>query len=287
MPVTAKPIDVWDVRTFDPALIALLEASADLVRDYLETDRQIFLSHDLGRGPVRSILRPENPRASRFNALRETIGREMQQRTIRAFHYTRLTDDEVATLLRDGIHLSTPASLQRRLDDIVAAGGVNGNFADWLYAESPFHSDQLEARSGKFWMTFHPIAVDDSGVKPLMKHWGGEVASMRIPDDALSAQLASLGKPRIIELAVPMSATTTRHHYYAGGAVVATFARSRASIPPTFAFDLYVIQPLPPRAILAVHTEGDAPFADMGRGYPAGFVDVEIGRWKELTGEEE
>jgi hypothetical protein len=287
MPVTAKPIDVWDVRTFDPALIALLEASADLVRDYLGTDRHRFLSHDLGRGPVRSILRPENPHASRFNAFRETIGREMQQRTIRAFHYTRLTDDEVATLLGDGIHLSTPASLQRRLDDVVAAGGVAGDFADRLYAESPFHSDQLEVRSGKFWMISHPIAVDDSGVKPLMKHWGGEVASMRIPDDVLSAQLASLGKPRIIELAVPMSATTTRHHYYAGGAVVATFARSRGSIPPTFAFDLYVIQPLPPRAILAVHTEGDAPFVEMGRGYPAAFVDVEIGRWKELTGEEE
>jgi hypothetical protein len=209
----------------------------------------------------------------------------MEQRTIRAFHYTRLTDGEVATLKRDGIHVSTPATLQRRLDDIVAAGGLPRDATDHLNATSPFHSDQLEARSGKFWMTSHPIAGDDHGVTPLMRHWGGEVASMWISDEALLAPLASLGKPRIIEVAVPMRAT--RHSYSAGTAVVGSFARSRGSTPAKHAFDLYVDQPLPPTAILAAHAEGDAAFVEMGRGYPAGFVDVEIGHWKELPGEDE
>lgn len=196
-----KLIDVWDVRTFNSALIALLEREADLIRDYLETDRQIFLSHDLYRGPVRSILRPKNPYVFGFYDLLETIGREMQQRTMRAFHYTRLTDGEVTMLKRDGIHLSTPATLQRRLDDVVAACGLTRDVANQLYAKSPFQNDQqLEARSRKFWMTSHPTAVDDGGVKPLMKHWGGEVASMWIRNEALSTPLASLGKPRIIEL---------------------------------------------------------------------------------------
>jgi hypothetical protein len=282
--LAAKLIDVWDVRTFDLALIALLEREADLVRDYLETDHQIFLSHDLSRGHVRSILRPENPYGCGFFDLQEAIGREMQQRTIRAFHYTRLTDGEVVILKRDGIHLSTPATLQRRLDDIVAACGLTRDVADQLYAKSPFHSDQLEARSRKFWMTSHPTAVDDGGVKPLMKHWGGEVASMWIRNEALCTPLASLGRPRIIEVAAPMSAT--RHSDRAGKAVVATFARSRGSIPAKHAFDLYLEQPLPPTAILAVQTEGDETFVEIGRGYPAGFIDVDIGYWKELTGED-
>jgi hypothetical protein len=38
---------------------------------------------------------------------------------------------------------------------------------------------------------------------------------------------------------------------------------------------------------LAAHAEGDAPFVEMGRGYPAGFIDVAIGWWKEYTGEED
>jgi hypothetical protein len=283
--VVSKPIDVWDVGTFDSALIALLEAEADLVRNYLETDHQIFLSHDLGHGPSRSILRPENPYASGFHDLREAVGREMEQRTIRAFHYTRLTDGEVATLDHDGIRLSTPETLQGRLNDVVASGGLNRADADKIYTESPFHSNQREARSGKFWMTSHPIAVQDGGVVPLMEHWGGEVASMWIRDRALATALASLGKPRIIEVAVPIRATN--HSYRAGEAVIATFGRSRGSIPQKLDFDLYTKQPLPPNAVLAVHTEGDAPFVDMGRDYPAGYIDVAIGRWKELTGEDE
>ena len=283
--MAAKQIDVWDVCTFDSALVELLKEHADLIRDYLETDHQIFLSHDLGRGPSDSILRPENPYASGFNDLRDVISQKMQQRTIRAFHYTRLTDGEVAAFMRDGVHLSTRATLQRRFDEIVAAGGLLRDVADQLYAASPFHSDQLEVRSGRFWVTSHPIAVDSSGVQPLIRHWGGEVASMWARDEALTAPLASLGKPRIIELAVPMSAT--RHSYSVGAAVVATFARSRGFIPSKPAFDLSVEQPLTPAAVLAVHTEGDLSFKDMGRGYPVNFIDVDIGRWTELTGEEE
>lgn len=86
-------IDVWDLSTFDAELIAALEAKADLISDYLKIDREIFLSHDLGRGP-RTILRPDNPHADNFLRLQEAIGREMQKRTIRAFHYTRLTDND-------------------------------------------------------------------------------------------------------------------------------------------------------------------------------------------------
>jgi hypothetical protein len=285
MPVAAKPIDVWDVGTLDSALIALLETRADLIRDYLETNRQNFLSYDRGGGHIRPILRPKNPHASDFMGLQEAISREMERRTIRAFHYTRLTDDEVVNLQREGIHLSTPASLQSRLDDIVAAGGLTRAAADQLYANSPFHSDQLEARSGKFWMTSHPVAVDDGGVRPLMEHWGGEVASMWIKDEALLAPLASLGRPRIIEVAVPMC--STRQSFSAGTAIIATFARSRGCVPEKRDFDLYVHQPLTPAAILAAHAEGDAPFVEMGRGYPAGFIDVAISWWKEYTGEED
>ena len=97
---------------------------------------------------------------------------------------------------------------------------------------------------------------------------------MWIRDEALTAPLASLGKPRIIEVSGPLSATP--HSYRAGRAIVVTFARSRGSIAEKHAFDLCTGQPLPPTAVLTLHTEGDAPFVEMGRGYPVGFVDVAI-----------
>jgi hypothetical protein len=285
MDVARRIIDVWDVRTLDSELLVHLEETAELIRAYFETDHQIFLSHDLGRGPRQSILRPENPHATDFYELLEAIGLRMGTRTIRAFHYTRLTDDEVTNLLQSGIHVSTPETLRQRLEAVVASGGLAREVADRLYAESPFHSDQLQARAGKFWLTSHPAAVDDSGVVPLLERWGGEVASMWVRDPALSAALAELGKPRIIEVAVPLSAT--KHSYNAAKAVVATFARSHGAIPSKFAFDVYVENALPATAVLYIHTKGDDAFESIGRDYPEGFVDVDVGRWKELTGEED
>ena len=286
MMAAAQPtIDVWDVRTFDSELLVQLEANADLIRAYFETDHRIFLSHDLGRGLERFILRPENPHMSDFYKLLDVIGLQMGTRTIRAFHYTRLTENEVASLLRIGIHVSKPVTLRQRLEAVVVSGGLARDVADRLYAESPFHSDQLHARSGKFWLISHPVAVDDSGAEPLMERWGGEVASMWVRDRALSGPLLKLGGARIVEVAVPLGAT--KHSYDAGKAVVATFARSRGAIPSKFAFDLYIETALPATAVLVVHTKGDAAFESMGRDYPEGFIDVDVGRWKELTGDED
>lgn len=278
-------IDVWNTHTFDPDLLEFLEPNARLVRAYFDTDKDIFISYDLARGHPRPTIRPQNPHASGFYGLLEDAGQLMTQRTIRAFHYTRLTDDEVADLSVSGVHLSTPEALLRRFNALVTSSCLLNTIAESLYAQSPFYSDQRDARTGKFWMTSHPVVPGDSGVAPLMKHWGGEVASMWVSDPKLLAPLQEIGSARIVEVAVPLAATL--HGYSAAKAVVATFGRSLGSIPEKGAFDLYANQALPPSAVLAVHTEGDPAFAAMGRTYPAGFVDVDAGRWKELTGEED
>lgn len=278
-------IDVWNVQTFDTDLLDVLESSADLIRAFFDTDSQIFLSYDLGRSPDQPIMRPENPHAAGFNVLLDTLDRHMAARTIRAFHYTRLTDEEVAALRMSGIHVSTPEALRHRLDEQVASDGLALDIADRLFVGSPFHSDQRDARSGKFWMVSHPVAVDDGGVVPLVERWGGEVASMWVRGADLSAPLMILGRARVIEIAAPLGAT--RHSHAAAMAVVATFGRSLGAIPGKSAFDLYVNQPLPATAMLRVHTEGEAVFSSMGRTYPAGYIDVDVGRWKELTGDDD
>jgi hypothetical protein len=47
----------------------------------MTTNRGIFLSHDLGRGPERPMLRPENPYSPAFLGLTEMIAEQMQSRT--------------------------------------------------------------------------------------------------------------------------------------------------------------------------------------------------------------
>lgn len=274
-------IDVWDAKTFDDELISILEAHAELVRGYMMTEHRIFLSYDLGRGSEKVMSRPHNPFSSVFLALKETLDDRLRSRIIRAWHYTRLTAQEIAAIRAEGIHLSTPTTLRSRLDLQVAAGMLSAATAETLYAASPFHSEQLKSRSGKFWMVSHPVAPDDGGVGRLMTYWGGEVAFLGMNDTTLLAPVARIGSPRILELAVPLS--LTQHSYSAAGALLATFGRTLGCIPGKRGFDLYVTAPLPSDSVLQVHNEGSPTFNAMGTDYPNGYVDVDLTYWEELN----
>jgi hypothetical protein len=254
-------IDVWEVGSFDGELLSELRANADLVRNYIEIDRAIYLEREASG--LRAAYRA-NPQAVKYQGFVESIGRQAETRTIRAWHYTRLTDAEVEQLRAGGISLSSLETTRRRLDAQVAVGEISADIADALYAASPFHHpEQVGPRSGKFWMTSHPVEIGDGGVEPLLSSWGGEAVYFWLQDPQLKVVVAGLGKPRIIEVAVPLEAT--RHAYAAGKAIVATFALSIGCTPDHGAFDLYVTRALGPEAVLAVHTEGEAGFAQIGK----------------------
>jgi hypothetical protein len=265
--MTERIIDVWNVETFEKDLLAGLCANAELIRNYIITDRKSFLERqESGRmGPY-----PTNPYAASYFRFVEDVGRDMEARTIRAWHYTRLTEAETDTLRDTGIYASTLETIRRRLDAQVAAGVFSAEIAGALFARSPFHHDeQSGARSNKFWMTSHPVGIEDGSVTPLLGGWGGEAVYFWLKDAILEELVAGIGKPRVLEMAVPLDAT--RHAYSAGRAVVATFARTLGCDRDTGAFDLYATRSLGAEAVLAIHTEGDAVFAEIAKGYPAEF----------------
>ena len=193
----------------------------------------------------------------------------MEKRTIRAWHYTRLTDAEAALLRTDGIYISTLETIRMRLDMQISEGLLSAHAADALYAASPFH-EQNDERSNKFWMTSHPLPIDDGGVTLLLENWGGEgVHFPRRYVDSIKL-VKRIGRPRIIEVAIPLSATDRA--YYAAKAVVATFGLTLGCEPEKAAFDLYSMQDLGPETVLNIHAEGDPHFVALARGYPASFT---------------
>lgn len=269
--MTHTNINLWDGETFDPELRDLLHEHADLLRLYAEAEQAIFLDHDVSPVCASSLLGPSNPFAAAQLALEEAVAEAMRTRTIRAFHYTRMTDGEVAALVCEGVHLSTPGTLRRRLDACLADGLITAREADAIVGASPFHK-QLDGRVGRFWLVSHPRSADDPGVVPLLQHWGGEVAYMWLENETLVARVQAIGKPRVIEVAVPLCRTTASGR--AAAAALATFSRALGCAVSEHAIDVCVTAALPPEAVLAVHTEGEADFGMMGRGYPAGFAEV-------------
>ena len=269
-------IDIWDINTFDNELRGDLDAHADLIRNYMIVSRRQSREHEASdhRTPC-----PENPHAGEFILVKEHIMRAMEARTIRAWHYTRMTDTEIDTLQQMGIYPSSLDTIRSRFTAQVAAGAFSQEVADRLFADSPYQSDQLAARSGKFWMTSHPVEIEDGGVEPLLESWGGEAAYFWQQDTTLQDMLKRVGQPRVLEIAMPL--LHSRHTYSATEAVVATYGRMLDCKPDKHAFDLYSQQPLAPAQILAVHSEGEPDFRTIARGYPVGFIDVNLGRWDE------
>ena len=265
-----KWIDVWSVETFDSDLFAELHTHEKLIYNYIITVKTNFLEQEASD---RTKPHPINPYVVDYNwFVANEIMPRMEARTIRAWHYTRLTADEVGRIWSSGVYASTMEKIQHRLDAQVSAGVLSSKDADDLFTESPFHNkEQYGPRSDKFWLTSNPIQTNDSGVARLLGNWGGESVYFWLKDTALKNIVAGIGKPRVLEIAVPLD--TTKHIYPAAEAVVATFGRSLGCEPERGgAFDLYTTQALGSESVIAIHTEGEPNFIALARGYPSEFI---------------
>jgi hypothetical protein len=283
--VDVKPISLWDVSTYDETLIGILREHAELIQAYHATENRLFLDYDYGSKRGRLEPRPMNRHAENYCVLEKDIAECLRDRSIRAFHYSRLICGEVGTLRRDGIHLSTEETFYARLAARAAEGLLTSAEVETIHAASPIHN-QRELRAGRFWMTSHPIPPDDTLVSELLGHWGGELAYMWLDESSLIAKLQVMGRPRIIEIALPMAATPDHDAHNAATSALRAFALHLGCVTNKNPIDLCAVRPLPPQVVLTVHTEGDPAFKGMGRDYPAGYVDTDLGWWKALTGEE-
>ncbi|MGV6838677.1 MAG: hypothetical protein ACWA40_00640 [Planktomarina sp.] len=264
-------IDLWNEDAFDDETRNVLHEHSDLICNYVETRNQIFREYDDYSGPNRAMFRPSNPFEKCFYALKERLSLHMQSQTIRAWHYTRMTDEDVKGMLKDGIHLSTPETLKQRIDRLVHAGTLTEQTAENLIAASPFQSEQKATRTGRFWMVSHPKPIKHGGVIFLLKYWGGEVASIHAGDPALLETLENIGFGCVLEIAV--SIAESESSFSAACAVVAAHARRCGLEYDHHAFDLRVTKPLDSSAVLQIHRENGKYYNAIGKSYPTGFEE--------------
>ncbi|MBN8197766.1 hypothetical protein [Thalassospira povalilytica] len=271
-------IDLWDVDTFDADVIDLLEKNEAVVRNYVEEENRIFLSYDLQRDQS-LFIRPRNQHATAYMELEENVHDLIASSSIRGFHYTRLTEDEVERLGCHGIELSSSDTLRNRLAAQVNFGRISKESASQLYNLSPLQNGQKENRSGQFWLASYPVVVTDHRVQPLLGHWGGEVVYMWLQNPSLIQMVEKIGRATVLEVCVPLSATNDV--FSASKAIVRTFAHSLGLNAENGEFDVCVRENLPPEAILKVHQEDSMEFKSLGCGYPESYVKNDEIWWEE------
>jgi len=173
-----------------------------------------------------------------------------------------MTDDEVAYAVANWLERSTLASLRRRLAARVASGEFDQAVADRIFSKSPLQTDK-SGRADMFWLTTPPPPPDHPLVEYLLNYWGGESAYWNLRKEGLPA--LEIGRPRIIEVALPLAATNDA--YSAARATVSTYLRSMGENGDCNGIEVYAMEALPPAAILRVLSMGDRGFNAIGERF--------------------
>jgi len=270
-PAPGDVIDIWDVATLDGELTSALGENADLICSYWSENARLFREREAQtvRGPPE-----ENRFSNAYQELKERVGKLMESRTIRAWHYTRLTDAEVARIRTDGIQPMTLAMIRERLDAAVVDGAMDSTAANALFDASPYHRQIDGNRQDKTWFAAEPFSVASSDVEELLATWGGESIGWAHRSGPTRDLLMGIGRPRVLEVELPLLSST--RVYEAGCAVIDAYSLQlgcSGAWPP--GADIVVVEPVLPEWIVDVHSEGDEAYRLMGRGYPSAYVNRE------------
>lgn len=257
-------IDTWDPKTFGAEITAALTDHSRLVFDYHVEDRRLMDEH-LHSSPYQS-LKP-NQNFSAYQELREqTLAPILARSRIRAWHYTRLTDDEADSMHKQLV-LTSLDFLRNRLSNLVAKNLLTQDDAETVFVQSPFH-EQLDLRAGHLCATVTPLPRCYIGVVPLLESWGGESAYFWLSDERIATTLKSVGTPRIVEIETALS--DNLNGYKVAETVLNAWARQLGVSATLSGCDLFITECIDTAKVIRIHTEGDGCFEAVATVYPEG-----------------
>jgi hypothetical protein len=268
-------IDLWDTATLPQHARQFLFRNDELLREY-KADEDRITAELPEHGP--RIRRRNNFRCAKED-LEGTFAEMVAEHDIRCFHYSRMIDEEVEALKETGIVVTSLNFLRERLDRLVGLGHMDQAVADMVHLGSALSDDiQYGRRNGMFWVCATPIETGDGCVTMLLGSWGGESTYWTVEDRAIAEVLKTIGRSRIIELAVPMQVALHSGPSEIARRFVDLRMNQLGLTKKDIATDFYLERNLPPDAVLAVHTRGEDRFDTMAQGYPASFVPL---KWDE------
>jgi hypothetical protein len=255
-------IDAWDPKTFGDEITAALTDHSRLVLDYRLEDERLWDEH-LNSSPHQS-LKP-NRYFSAYQELREKkLAPILAKSRIRAWHYTRLTDEE-ADAMRKQLVLTSLDFLRSRLSNLVEKNLLTQVDSDTVFVQSPFHK-QLEIRAGQLCTTDIPLPHCYGGVVPLLESWGGESAYFWLSDERIATKLKKVGVPRIVEIETALS--DNRNGCQVAETVLNAWTRRLGIQATRSGCDLFITKCIDTAKVIRIHTEGDGCFEAVATVYP-------------------
>ncbi len=276
--VSADLVDVWNSKSFGRPLCAELIANQSIVQKYYQEQRRL---DTLDRDEHLTECLQGNRYFSQYEALQLRVAKALTECKIRVWHYTRLLDFET-TAMTETIELSTVEKMRARLTELERRGHLSSSDVECLLQGSVLKT-QKKCRENRFFCVSSPLGVTDRGVELLLGNWGGEVVYFHQKDESLLQKLRALGLPRVIEIAAEVSDPISR--YSLARCVLDTYALDLGFPLYPSGIDLCIKENPPPARVLAVHTQGEEKFHEIGQTYPEG-TDILLSRherWNKLS----
>jgi hypothetical protein len=153
---------------------------------------------------IMARLMPSSPNPHRLN--RDEVLAEcdaiVRDAELVGYHCTRLHDGEIGRVQREGLRPLSPGLFEERLADSVARGLLTADTAVRLRARNQVADSN---RIGMVWFIFtENLLRQEWGVGRFFRSWGGEALyNLHEDDPETGAALAAIGKPCVVEAAVP------------------------------------------------------------------------------------
>ena len=255
-------IDPWDPASFSEEIQNLLNKNSELIYDYFSQHLKSQDHHI--KNQSYKHLKKDNLEKLYSKLQEETLTPILKNCRIRIWHYTRLTDDEVAKMKRKLV-LSSLDYLRLRLNMLISNDLLSDEESDLIFKQSPFHK-QAKGRSGMLWGVTIPLPCNDDGVTPLLQSWGGESAYFWLSDQALKLKLNHIGLPRVIE--IDTSLTDGVNAFSVSKTVLEAWAKKLGVSVAPLGTDLAIRGCIDTAKVVNVHTQGEISYKTIANTYP-------------------
>lgn len=176
------------------------------------------------------------------------------------FHCSRLTDDEVQDVRRNGLRALSPALVSDRLMRRVEAGDVDLDTAARIdatnRAKEPTRRDRVALYLRRAELRERHLT------EPFFRMWGGEAVAFPLErDEARRAVLERIGTPCVVVVAVPVAAF--EHEATPIGHRLAAVYLHRRGLDIGVGWASHLKGTIPAERVIGITTEGEAAFASL------------------------
>ena len=196
-----------------------------------------------------------------YDKLVSEFGKILKQYSLRGFHCTRLTEEEIFFIRKHGLTLQNLNTLCKRIDKLVVSNQMSKQIADCLMDNN--QSGAIN-RANKLWFCFFPPHVaGQHGIERFFRHWGGEALYNSHENNPVTGEwLQKIGTPCVIEALVPLKSMPDIRLPY--GQFIRSYLKDKGYfIEKGIEFEGYIIEPLNPINIIDIHQFPCNSFIDL------------------------